>query len=96
MGKSNTRKDKLRGEHTGKQQSELNKITTAHDSGRGTITDNALKAVVTSPLFRMRTEKPKKGKGSYNRKGKAFNMSSKKGYQHKGDTPFNFLRLSFC
>ncbi|WP_286993876.1 alternative ribosome rescue factor ArfA, partial [Shewanella sp.] len=23
-----------------------------HESGRGTITDNALKALVTSPLFR--------------------------------------------
>ncbi|QYJ78451.1 ribosome alternative rescue factor ArfA [Shewanella acanthi] len=96
MGKSNTRKDKLRGEHTGKQPSELNKITTAHDSGRGSIIDNALKAVVTSPLFRMRTEKPKKGKGSYSRKDKAFNMSSKKGYQQKGDAPFDFMGLCFA
>lgn len=51
-----------------------------HENGRGTITDNALKAVVTSPLFRMRTEKPKKGKGSYNRK-----TANRKGYQHRGD-----------
>lgn len=30
--------------------------------GRGTIKDNALKAVVTSQLFRQRVEKAKKGK----------------------------------
>jgi len=57
-----------------------------HENGRGTITDNALKAVVTSSLFRMRTEKPKKGKGSYNRKA-----ANRKGYQHRGDTPFDFM-----
>ncbi|MCP3128620.1 ribosome alternative rescue factor ArfA [Shewanella sp. KJ2020] len=66
-------------------------VAMEHDSGRGTITDNALKAIVTSPLFRTRTEKAKKGKGSYNRKA-----ANRKGYQHKGDTPFDFLRLSFC
>ncbi|MDE1263563.1 alternative ribosome-rescue factor A [Vibrio aestuarianus] len=38
--------------------------------GRGQIKDNALKAVVTSQLFRMRVEKAKKGKGSYSRKEK--------------------------
>lgn len=42
----------------------------AHDHQRGKIKDNALKALVTSPLFRTRTEKSKKGKGSYNRKAK--------------------------
>lgn len=66
-------------------------VAMEHDSGRGTITDNALKAIVTSPLFRTRTEKAKKGKGSYNRKA-----ANRKGYQHKGDAPFDFLRLSFC
>lgn len=60
-----------------------------HENGRGTITDNALKAVVTSSLFRMRTEKPKKGKGSYNRKA-----ANRKGYQHRGDTPFDFMVLA--
>lgn len=35
--------------------------------GRGTIKDNALKAVVTSQLFRQRVEKAKKGKGSFKR-----------------------------
>ena len=55
-----------------------------HDSGRGTIKANALKALVTSELFRMRTEKPKKGKGSYNRK-------QQKGHVLKGNAPFDFL-----
>lgn len=55
-----------------------------HESGRGQIKDNALKALVTSPLFRTRTEKAKKGKGSYNRK------AHRKGHQHKGDAPFDF------
>ncbi|PAR48369.1 alternative ribosome-rescue factor A [Vibrio metoecus] len=40
------------------------------ECGRGTIQDSALKAVVTSTLFRCRTEKAKKGKGSYSRKMK--------------------------
>ncbi|EWH02237.1 alternative ribosome rescue factor ArfA [Halomonas sp. BC04] len=34
------------------------------------IRDNALKAQLRTPLFRMRQEKPKKGKGSYSRKGR--------------------------
>ncbi|NRB22688.1 ribosome alternative rescue factor ArfA [Shewanella sp.] len=55
-----------------------------HDSGRGTIKDNALKALVTSKLFRMRTEKPKKGKGSYQRK-------QQRGHMLKGNAPFDFL-----
>ncbi|PSW16867.1 ribosome alternative rescue factor ArfA [Photobacterium sanctipauli] len=38
--------------------------------GRGTIKDNALKAAVTSQLFRTRVVKAKKGKGSFQRKGK--------------------------
>lgn len=62
-----------------------------HESGRGTITDNALKALVTSPLFRTRTEKAKKGKGSYDRKAQ-----NRKRHQHKGDAPFDFLGLRFC
>jgi len=40
------------------------------DFGRGTIKDNALKAVVTSKLFTTRVEKAKKGKGSFQRKDK--------------------------
>lgn len=58
--------------------------TIPHDSGRGVIKDNALKAIVTSELFRMRTEKPKKGKGSYNRK-------QQKGQMLKGVAPFDFF-----
>ncbi|WP_394251646.1 alternative ribosome-rescue factor A [Vibrio profundi] len=46
--------------------------------GRGEIKDNALKAVVTSQLFRTRTVKAKKGKGSFNRKAK-----------HRGKEPYS-------
>ncbi|SON51866.1 alternative ribosome-rescue factor A [Vibrio tapetis] len=46
--------------------------------GRGTIKDNALKAVVTSKLFTTRVEKAKKGKGSFKRKGK-----------HRGEEPYS-------
>lgn len=41
-----------------------------HEHGRGTIRDNALKAVVTSQLFTTRVMKAKKGKGSFARKEK--------------------------
>ena len=40
------------------------------EMGRGTIQDNALKAAVTSKLFRTRVVKAKKGKGSFQRKNK--------------------------
>ena len=36
---------------------------------KGKIKDNALKAPVKSNLFRHKIQKPKKGKGSYSRKG---------------------------
>lgn len=49
------------------QPNEFNKDT---EFGRGEIKDNALKAVVTSQLFRTRVVKAKKGKGSFNRKMK--------------------------
>ncbi|BCL73116.1 hypothetical protein TUMSATVNIG1_50880 [Vibrio nigripulchritudo] len=49
-----------------------------HEHGRGVIQDNALKAVVTSELFRTRVVKAKKGKGSFNRKNK-----------HKGKEPYS-------
>ncbi|MCG9697588.1 ribosome alternative rescue factor ArfA [Shewanella sp. Isolate11] len=58
-----------------------------HESGRGSIKDNALKAIVTSELFKMRTEKPKKGKGSYNRK-------QQKGQMLKGVAPFDYLGVN--
>lgn len=38
--------------------------------GRGQVQDNALKALVTSKVFKTRVEKAKKGKGSYVRKAK--------------------------
>lgn len=41
-----------------------------HELGRGVIQDNALKALVTSQLFKTRVVKAKKGKGSFNRKMK--------------------------
>jgi alternative ribosome-rescue factor len=46
--------------------------------GRGTIRDNALKAVVTSKLFATRVVKAKKGKGSFQRKDK-----------YKGQEPYS-------
>ncbi|MDX3773588.1 ribosome alternative rescue factor ArfA [Chromatiaceae bacterium AAb-1] len=46
------------------------KKTAVHEHGRGEIQDNALKALVTSNLFRTRIVKAKKGKGSYHRKGR--------------------------
>ncbi|EED28200.1 putative conserved hypothetical protein [Vibrio sp. 16] len=46
--------------------------------GRGEIKDNALKAVVTSELFKVRVEKAKKGKGSFSRKMK-----------HRGKEPYS-------
>ncbi|MDV5170040.1 ribosome alternative rescue factor ArfA [Photobacterium rosenbergii] len=49
-------------------QNQKNSVET--DFGRGTIKDNALKAVVTSQLFKTRVVKAKKGKGSFQRKNK--------------------------
>ncbi|MGF1752111.1 ribosome alternative rescue factor ArfA [Vibrio makurazakiensis] len=49
-----------------------------HDIQRGKIQDNALKAVVTSQLFKTRVVKAKKGKGSFERKAK-----------HRGKEPYS-------
>ncbi|MFM2587998.1 alternative ribosome-rescue factor A [Vibrio sp. TBV020] len=46
--------------------------------GRGQIKDNALKAMVTSKLFKTKVEKAKKGKGSFKR-----NM------KHRGKEPYS-------
>ncbi|EGA69426.1 hypothetical protein VISI1226_09609 [Vibrio sinaloensis DSM 21326] len=46
--------------------------------GRGEVKDNALKAIVTSELFKVRVEKAKKGKGSFSRKMK-----------HRGKEPYS-------
>jgi alternative ribosome-rescue factor len=37
---------------------------------KGQIKDNAVEALLHDPLFRQRIEKSKKGKGSFQRKGK--------------------------
>ncbi|BCB45018.1 hypothetical protein VagYM19_41480 [Vibrio alginolyticus] len=60
---------------TSPQPNELQHET---DFGRGEIKDNALKAVVTSQLFRTRVVKAKKGKGSFSRKMK-----------HRGKEPYS-------
>ena len=46
------------------------------DHQRGEIRDNAYAALVTSVIFRSRSERPKKGKGSYSRKGQRFDNDS--------------------
>lgn len=50
----------------------------AVEHGRGVINDNAIKALVTSPMFSMRVVKAKKGKGAYQRykKGQDYNDSA--------------------
>ncbi|HHF2919810.1 TPA: alternative ribosome-rescue factor A [Vibrio diabolicus] len=64
---------------TNPQPNELQHET---DFGRGEIKDNALKAVVTSQLFRTRVVKAKKGKGSFSRKMK-----------HRGKEPYSKFSL---
>lgn len=53
-------------------------VTLEHDMGRGVVKDNALKALVTSSMYRTQVEKAKKGKGSFSRKMK-----------HKGKEPYS-------
>lgn len=48
---------------------------------RAKIRDNALKAQLRTPMFKMQRQKPKKGKGSYSRKD---SFSSKDSYLRKG------------
>ena len=55
------------------------------ETGRGIVKDNALKAVVTSRIFRSRVEKAKKGKGSFTRKGK-----------HRGKEPYSKVAEERC
>ena len=40
------------------------------ETGRGTIKDNFLAAIVTSRVYKMQVVKAKKGKGAYQRKDK--------------------------
>lgn len=43
---------------------------TVYQHKKGKICDNALQALLHDPLFKMRTEQNRKGKGSYRRKAK--------------------------
>ncbi len=61
------------------------KTNTEH--GRGQVRHNALAALVTSVVFRSQVEKPKKGKGSYNRKHHRQGLSG---------APDAFCAPSFC
>lgn len=45
-------------------------VVTKYQHKKGVIRDNALKALLHDPLFRIRTEVNQKGKGSYRRKDK--------------------------
>lgn len=52
-------------------------VSLAVETGRGTIKDNYLAALVTSKVYRMQVVQAKKGKGAFNRKQK-----------HKGKEPY--------
>ena len=60
------------------QGGQIGSLQSNLDVGRGEIKENALKAIVTSELFKLRVEKAKKGKGSFSRKMK-----------HKGKEPYS-------
>ncbi|NQY62409.1 MAG: ribosome alternative rescue factor ArfA [Alteromonadaceae bacterium] len=47
-----------------------NKNDAPVETGRGTVKDNFLAALVTSRVFKMQVVKAKKGKGAYKRKDK--------------------------
>lgn len=66
-----------------KSNPQLNECCRDTEFGRGEIKDNALKAVVTSQLFKTRVVQAKKGKGSFRRKMK-----------HKGKEPYS--KFSQC
>ncbi|WP_087016909.1 alternative ribosome rescue factor ArfA [Thaumasiovibrio subtropicus] len=51
------------------------------EHGRGEIQDNAMAALVTSKLFKAKTETPKKGKGSFKRNK----------FRYKGSEPYAML-----
>lgn len=63
-----------------KQAADIAEINLNQDVeiGRGSVRDNALKAMVTSKLYRAKVEKAKKGKGSFKRNNK-----------HKGKEPYS-------
>lgn len=43
------------------------------------IKDNALKAQLRTPMFKMQQQAPKKGKGSYSRKGRIIKQGASQG-----------------
>ncbi|MEP0356814.1 alternative ribosome rescue factor ArfA [Paraglaciecola sp.] len=59
-----------------KQKKQLAKANNKTDLGRGKIKDNFLAALVTSNVYKMQVVKPKKGKGSYQRKAKNVRQES--------------------
>ena len=56
------------GKSARKKKNDVASLRANLEVGRGEVQDNALKAVVTSPLFKTRVEKAGKGKGSFTRK----------------------------
>ncbi len=66
-----------------KSNPQSNEFNRDNEFGRGEIKDNALKAVVTSQLFKTRVVQAKKGKGSFSRKMK-----------HRGKEPYS--KFSQC
>lgn len=57
---------------------------------RGEIQASAIKALVTDPLFKMRVEKNRKGKGSYRR-----NEKHKKAFDVKSETPYKNIHIVY-
>ncbi|WP_036773481.1 alternative ribosome-rescue factor A [Photorhabdus australis] len=65
---------------------------TVYHHKKGVIKDNAIEALLCDPLFKQRIEKNKKGKGSYQRKGK----HSKSGnWEASGKGVLDLLPLAF-
>lgn len=62
---------------------------------RGQIKENAVEALLHDPLFRQRVEKSKKGKGSFQRKGK---HGSRGNWEASGKRVIHFFTtgLLFC
>ncbi|MDI5986875.1 alternative ribosome rescue factor ArfA [Halomonas sp. M4R5S39] len=48
------------------------KTKKANGKSRG----NALKAALRTPMFKLQQQKPKKGKGSYSRKGREYRQAA--------------------
>lgn len=59
---------------------------------KGHIKDNAIEALLHDPLFRQRVEKSKKGKGSFQRKGKHGNRGN---WEASGKKVIHFFTTGF-